>query len=189
MNPKSKNLSRYMVLIFSLLGIYLLAPDLNRENGIFVSSSFALILILNSGVIWKTQFIVRYVLFILIDIFTYFILFNDQPWDFFLHGGLFESSPIPLIVCSIIMALAGGLLLKTKQDRIVYLIITLGLQVPIAMIVGTPFVENVLLKLSNILGYSHSYDGAWQAWQFEWMLTYYLPIYFLNQKHLTKDNA
>lgn len=155
MDVKNK-ISKAAVFILSLLGIYILAPDLNRHNGPLVSSCFALILILNSTILGRPGYLVRCVVFILVDILTYFILFNDQPWDFFLRGGLFESSPIPLIVCSMIMAVAGGLLLKTQLQRIKYLLITLGLQIPIAILVGTPFVERALLKLSNLLGYTHS---------------------------------
>jgi hypothetical protein len=179
---------QYLILILSLLGIYILAPDLDRQNGPLVSTCFALILILNSGIVWQPKYFIRYLCFIPIDIFTYYILFNDQPWDYLLHGGLFESSPIPIIFCSIIMSLAGGLLLKTKQDRIKYFIITLGLQIPIAIFAGTAFVEGLLLNLSDILEYTHSYHGAWQAWQFEWMMTYYLPMYFLGLRRQTSQN-
>lgn len=172
----------WLLLIFSLVCIYILAPDLDRRHGFFVSTCFALILILNSRIAWQTKFMVRYVVFIAIDLVTYFMLFNDQPWNFIFHGGLFESSSAPLIVCSLIMSLAGGLLLKTWPDRLKYFFITSGLQIPIAIFVGTAPLESFLSRIANGLGYLHSYSGAWQAWQLEWMLTYYLPIHFLSKR-------
>lgn len=173
-----------ILLIFSLISIYILSPDLDRRHGVLISVGFALILILNSGVTWRPQFILRYILFIGVDLLTYFMLFNDQPWDYLFHGGLFESSPAPLIVCSLIMSMAGGLLLKDWPDRFKYFLITSGLQVPIAIFAGTPLVESSLDRLADTLGFYQDYSGAWQAWQFEWMLTYYLPIYFFNLKRL-----
>lgn len=172
----------WLLLIFSLVCIYILAPDLDRHHGLFVSTCFALILILNSRMILQAKFILRYVIFIAVDLLTYFMLFSDQPWDALFHGGLLESSPAPLIICSLIMSLAGGLLLKSWPDRYKYFLITSGLQIPIAIFVGTAPMESFLSFIANTLGYYHNYSGAWQAWQFEWMLTYYLPIYFLSKK-------
>ena len=172
--------------ILSLMAIYFLAPDLDRRHGPFVSICFALILILNSRIIWQPKFVLRYVIFIVIDLLTYFILFNDQPWNYLFHGGLFESSPAPLIVCSLIMSLAVGLLLKNWPDRVKYFLITSGLQIPIAIFVGTAPLESFLTRIADTLGFYHSYSGAWQAWQFEWMLTYFMPMYFLNLKYLKK---
>lgn len=174
--------------LLSLVCIYMLAPDLDRRHGLFVSTCFALILILNSRMIWHTRFIVRYVIFIAVDLLTYFILFNDQPWNALFHGGLFESSPAPLIVCSLMMSLAGGLLLKNWPDRLKYILITSGLQIPIAIFVGTAPVESLLSHLAKVLGFNQQYSGAWQAWQLEWMLTYYLPIYFLSKKATNRLN-
>ncbi len=172
-----------LLLIFSLICIYVLAPDLDRRHGPLVSIAFALILILNSRAVWQAKFVWRYLIFIAVDLLTYFILFNDQPWDFLFSGGLFESSPAPIIICSLIMSLAGGLLLKNWPDRLKYLLITSGLQIPIAIFVGSSLSVAVLNRMADTLGFYHDYFGAWQVWQFEWMLTYYLPIYFLNLKH------
>ncbi len=173
----------WVLFIFSLMAIYFLAPDLDRRHGPLLSICFALILILNSAIVWQLKFILRYVIFIIIDLLTYFILFNDQPWNYLFHGGLFESSPAPLIVCSLIMSLAGGLLLRDWPDRIKYLLVTSGLQIPIAVFVGTPPMESLLNHLADILGFYNNYSGAWQAWQWEWMVTYYLPVYFFNLKY------
>ncbi|MCB9772330.1 MAG: hypothetical protein H6754_07250 [Candidatus Omnitrophica bacterium] len=178
----------WILLIFSLVSIYILAPDLDRRHGFFVSTCFALILILSSRMILQTKFILRYIAFIAVDLFTYFILFNDQPWDILFNGGLFESSPAPLIICSFLMSLAGGLLLKNWPDRFKYFFITSGLQVPIAIFAGMPTVETLLSRVASSLGFYHNYSGAWQAWQFEWMLTYYLPIYFLSKKNTVNKN-
>ena len=172
-----------LLLIFSLLCVYILAPDLDRRDGHLGSIAFALILILNSRIVWQAKFVWRYLVFIGIDLLTYFILFNDQPWDFLFSGGLFESSPAPIIICSLIMSLAGGLLLKSWPDRLKYFFITSGLQIPIAFFVGVPSIESFFSSLSDMLLSYHHYFGAWVVWQFEWMLIYYLPIYFLNLKY------
>lgn len=174
----------WLILIFSLVSIYFLAPDLDRRHGVFVSLAFASILILTSGLLGSSRFIGRCLLFIGIDVSTYFILFNEQPWDFLFHAGLYDSSVAPLIFCSLIMSLAGGLLLRTWPDRVKYFLITSGLQIPIALCAGTPLLESWLNRLAAGLGFYQNYSGAWQAWQFEWMLTYYLPIYFLSKKHI-----
>ncbi len=170
----------WLLFVFSLICIYILAPNLDRRQGLLVSSCFALVLILNSRIVLQTKFILRYFIFIGIDLLTYFILFDDRTWNYLFGGGLFESSPWPLIVCSLIMSMAGGLLLNTWSDRFKYFFITSGLQIPIAIFVGTPGMVFFLNRMSDVLGFHHDYFGAWQAWQFEWMLTYYLPIYFLN---------
>lgn len=176
------------MLIFSLISIYVLAPDLDRRHGIFVSSAFAVILILNSGLLASRRFFWRCLLFIGIDILTYFILFNEQPWDFLFHSGLYDSSIAPLVFCSLIMSLAGGLLLRTWPDRLKYFCVTAGLQIPLAFFVGIPVVEFWLNRFAALLGFYPNYLGAWQVWQFEWMLTYYLPIYFLSNKYVLQNN-
>lgn len=178
----------WLMLIFSLICIYLLAPDLDRRHGILVSTAFAAILIFNSGLVASGRFFWRCLLFIAIDVLTYFILFNEQPWDFLFHAGLYDSSVAPLVFCSLIMSLAGGLLLRTWPDRLKYFCVTSGLQIPLAFFVGTPAVEAWLNRLAALLGFYPNYSGVWQAWQFEWMLTYYLPIYFLNYKYVLKNN-
>lgn len=170
----------WALLCFSLGCIYFLAPDLNRAHGVAVSSAFALLLILNSGVTARPGFMYRSAAFFSIDVLTYYMLFDDQPWDLLFHGGLFETSAAPLIICSVIMSLAGWILLESWRQRWIYLGITCGLQIPIAIFAGTPAVEKALQIISDLMGYHHDYSGAWQAWQLEWMLTYYLPVYFFN---------
>ncbi len=174
----------WALLILSLIGIYILAPDLDRRHGPLVSTCFAFILILNSRIVWQPKFVLRYVVFIVIDLLTYFTLFNDQPWNYLFQGGLFESSPAPLIICSLIMSFAGGLLLRNWPDRVKYFLMTSGLQVPIAIFVGADPLESFLNRIADTLGFYHSYSGAWQAWQFEWMITYYFPIYLFNKKYI-----
>lgn len=171
-----------ILLFFSIIVIYFLAPTLDRRYGVLVSSSFALINILSSHIIIRKWRIVEYISYLFISIGTYYILFNDQPWDLLFGGGMFDSSAVPLIVCSIIMSFNGWLLLHGWKNRITYLIITLALQIPFAIIVGTNVIQKILFEFSDFLHYVEYYSGSWQVWQFEWMLTYYLPIYFLAHK-------
>lgn len=181
---KKKNV---VILIFSLLSLYLLAPILERDMGMWVSFGFALVLILSSHVIMDRKHILKYILYILISMVTYYILFNDQPWDYFFDGGLFESSPIPLFFCSISMSLAGGLLLTSASDRVLYAAITLGVQIPIAIIIGEDLVQYLFHMISHNFHYQDDIIGNIQVWQLEWMVTYYLPIYFLNHRDRFKN--
>ncbi len=177
----------WLLFIFSLVCIYILAPDLDRRHGLWVSSCFALILILNSRIVYELKFLWRYFIFFGIDLLTYFILFDDRPWNYLFGSGLFDSSPFPLIICSLIMSAAGGILLRTWPKRLEYFLITSGLQIPIAIFVGTPFFVSFFNRMADSLGFYHDYFGAWQAWQFEWMLTYYIPMYFLNKNQASKN--
>lgn len=167
-----------IILLLSIVGLYILAPSLDRENGPFVSLSFALILIVSSKMIWDRQHIVKYISFIVIDMITYFILYNDEPWDLLFHTGLWSNSAIPLIGCSIIMAFTGWLLIEKWNHRWIYVMITLGLQIPIGVFIGGVTLQELFGNMAHRIRFTEYYPGALQVWQFEWMLTYYLPIYF-----------
>ena len=189
MNKSIRN--NWLLLIFSLVCIYLLSPDLDRRHGPLVSLCFALIFILNSRISGQPNFVLRYFLFIIIDQLTYFILFNDQPWDYLFHAGLYASSPVPLIVCSLIMSLAGGLLLNNWKDRVKYFLVTSGVQIPIACFAASGLAVDLLNRLANSTGFDQDYAGVWQAWQLEWMLTYYLALYVFSLRpdmRLRKDH-
>lgn len=171
-----------LVLIFSIAAIYFLAPILDHQQGVLVSLSFSLILILSSQIIWDRAHRIRYALYILIALWTYFLLFSEQPWESLTHNSQYESSALPLIVSSIIMSLNGWLLLSNRHERFIYTIVTLGLQIPIAIGIGSDSVQQLFALLSQSIHYQEHYALSVQLWQFEWMMTYYLPIYFL--RHL-----
>lgn len=171
-----------LVLFFSLLAVYTLAPDLNRSHGHIISTSFALLLILNSGYIGNSAHFFRFFAFVGIYNLGYFLLFQDQPWDFLFEGGTFESTTMAPIICSLIFSTAGWLFIKSWPKRMLYLFLTSGIQIPIAMSVATPEVEMFLTNVSNTLWVSHEYHAAWQAWQFEWMLTHLLAMHFLSRR-------
>lgn len=168
-----------VILIFSIVSIYFLAPILDRQMGVFVSISFALLLILSSKMSFDQLHLRKYALYILIAAGTYYILFNDQPWDFLTQGGIYESSALPLIVTSIIMSVNGWLLLTNRHERILYSIITLGIQIPIALAVSSPSVQSLFMDVSFQLNYHEHYALSIQLWQFEWMMNYFLGIYLL----------
>ncbi len=115
----------------------------------------------------------------LISIGTYFILFNDEPWDFFLYGGPFDSSAIPLLVCSMLMTVGGWLLLPGWRARGWYTIITLGLQIPIGLFIGGGSLQAFFSEVGKSIHLFEHYSASLQFWQFEWMITYHLPFYFL----------
>ena len=166
------------ILILSIMGLYLLAPNLGPDNGLLLSLSYGLILIVSSRVIWDRIHLIKYAVFLGIDALSYFMLFNDQPWDFLFGTGVWAASAAPLIGCSVIMSFAGWLLIKEWRHRWWYLGITLGLQIPIGLFIGGDMLQGFFESVGHMLRMKGSYPDALQIWQFEWMLTYYLPIYF-----------
>ena len=172
------NILRMMVTVGCL---YLLAPSLDRRVGFMVSLAFALLNIFAARLLVDFKHWFRAFAYIGISVLTYFILFNDQPWDFLFQAGMFDSSPLPLVACSLIMTLAGWLLLKGWKAKLLYLFITLGVQIPIGCLVGAAQTQDLFTDLSKALHYSNFYLDSWAFWQFEWMLTYHLPFYFLSR--------
>ncbi len=168
-----------LLLLFSLLAFYVLGPSLDRIHGVWVSMSFALILILSSRMILDIRHVIRYFVYITISCVTYYFLNETQSWDLLLVGGIFESSALPVMICCLAMSFAGWLLLPDYSSRVIYSLVTLSLQIPVAFLVGSEFIQDYFHFLSKMFFYSEGYSGALAFWQFEWMVTYYLPIYFL----------
>jgi hypothetical protein len=106
------------------------------------------------------------------------MLYNDQPWDFLFHTGIWANSAAPLIGCSVIMAFAGWLLIEKWSHRWLYIFITLGIQIPIGLFVGEDLIQGIFENLAHFIKFKDYYPVSLQFWQFEWMLNYYLPIYF-----------
>lgn len=159
--------------------LYLLAPSLDRRVGVMISLAFALLNIFAARLLIDFKHWVRALSYIGISVGTYFILFNDQPWDFLFQAGMFDASPLPLVVCSLMMTFAGWLLLKGWKAKIFYMLITLGVQIPIGLLVGAAQTQMLFTDMSSILSYSDFYLDSWAFWQLEWMITYHLPFYFL----------
>ncbi len=170
-----------MVLLISIFAIYLLAPSLDRHQGVFISTAFAIINIISSRPIWDHRNRIKYLDYLFIAIITYYILFNDEPWNTVFHSGLLESSPWPLLICSLMMTVNGWLLFNTWHQRKWYALITLGLQIPIALFIGGEYLQGAFSGLAHTFGFVEHYSGSWQFWQFEWMLAYYIPIYLLSR--------
>ncbi len=160
--------------------LYLLAPSLDRRVGFMISLAFALLNIFAARLLIDFKHWLRATAYIMISAGTYFILFNDQPWDFLFQVGMFDASPLPLVICSSIMTLAGWLLLKGWKAKILYLLITLGVQIPIGLLVGAAQTQSLFANFANLLSYSDFYLDSWAFWQFEWMVNYHLPFYFLS---------
>lgn len=176
----------WLGIIFSLCALYFLAPTLDRGMGVMVSGTFALLNIYAARSFFGFKMHLRSFLYVLISVGTYYILFNDEPWEFFLYGGMFDSSALPLIVCSIIMSVAGWFLLTSWKSRAIYIILTLGLQIPVGMLIGTEKIQMLFEGMSRSIVYFENYPGSLQFWQFEWMLTYHLPFYFLSASESRK---
>lgn len=168
--------------------LYLLAPSLDRQVGVMISLAFALLNIFAARLLVDFKHWFRAVAYIGVSVFIYFILFNDQPWDLLFQAGMFDSSPLPLVVCSLCMTFAGWLLLKGWKAKVLYLLITLGVQIPMGFLVGAAQVQDLFTDLSKALHYSDFYLDSWAFWQFEWMITYHLPFYFLSQIYKSSKN-
>lgn len=171
----------WLGMVFSCVALYFLAPTLDRTMGGMISSAFALLNIYAARSFLSWRMHIRSFFYLLISVGTYYILFNDEPWQFFLYGGMFDSSALPLIVCSIIMTVAGWLLLRGWKARAVYIFITLGLQIPLGLLIGTEKIQELFSGMSRSIVYFEHYSGSLEFWQFEWMLTYHLPFYFLSR--------
>ncbi|MCC6759216.1 MAG: hypothetical protein IT395_06295 [Candidatus Omnitrophica bacterium] len=169
-----------MRMIVTVSCLYLLAPNLDRRVGFMISLAFALLNIFAARLLIDMKHWGRATAYIAISIVTYYILFSDQPWNFLHQGGIFDASPLPLIVCSVIMTLAGWLLLKGWRAKFDYVLITLGLQIPIGLFVGGGQIQHLFSDLSLAFHYDNLYLDSWAIWQFEWMATYHLPLYFLS---------
>ena len=178
---KKLDLKETILLLLSVFAIYLLAPSLDRHEGIFISTAFAIVNILGSKPFKNNKCLIRYLSYILISILTYFILFNDEPWNMIFHRGLYESSPWPLLICSLMMSVNGWILFDSWHQRKWYAFITLGMQIPIALFIGGEYLQHLFSGAAHSFHLIERYSGSWQVWQFEWMLSYYLPIFILSR--------
>jgi hypothetical protein len=145
-----------------------------------VGAGFAVVLIGSSRPTFARRQLLRYAAYIAISVGTYFILFQDQPWEFlfgWMPGEVQEFSGVPVSPCSVIMAFAGWLLLSGRTKRRAYLMVTLLIQIPLSMVIHVDAVDSAFELLAKVLRYTGEYTDAEQAWQFVWMLNYYLPIY------------
>ncbi len=158
-------------MILTVSCLYLLAPNLDRRVGFMISLAFALLNIFAVRLLIDLKHWLRASLYVGISILTYFILFSDQPWNFLFQAGLFDASPLPLVVCSVMMSLSGWLLLKGWKAKIYYTVITLGLQIPIGLFVGGNQIQHLFSDLSYTFHYEQLYLDSWAIWQFEWMIT------------------
>lgn len=161
--------------------LYLLAPSLDRRVGFMISLAFALLNIFAARLLVDFRHWHRATAYIFLSVSTYFLLFSNEPWDFLFQAGMFDASPVPLVICSLVMTLAGWLLLKGWKARILYFFITLGIQIPIGFLVGISQTQSLFADFSNLLGYSDFYLDSWAFWQLEWMINYHLPFYFLSR--------
>jgi hypothetical protein len=169
------------LLLGSITIIYFLAPSLDHSKAVLISAIFAIVNILSSKPIWERSQSLKYLIYVAVAIGTYYVLFNDEPWNMLFKGGLFESSPWPLIICSLLMTANGWLLFSNWKQRRLYALITLGIQVPVAILVGGDFLQATFTSAADVFKFTEQYSGSWQVWQFEWMLTYYLPIFALSR--------
>jgi len=178
---------RTALLVISIGSLYAL-PHL-YENTLIVGLGFALILSLSSRPLPIKADIQKRFAYALISLGTYFILFQDQPWEFLFERFIDDlPSRLPIALCSVIMSVAGsGFLLRGKKPKGWYVLITLAIQLPLCHYYDIAFVKDSLREIGNILLYTDKYSGDMQAWQFIWLLNYYLPVYFFSTNRKKKE--
>ena len=165
------------LLLVSLLCLYALPHIMERI--LLVGAGFALVLIGSSRPTLAKPQLKKYAAYLAISIGTYYLLFQNQPWEFlfgWLPGGL-KQVAIPVAVCSIIMAFDGWLLLPGSSMRRLYLLITLPTQILLSFgLFGA--IDDFFGWLARMLHYTGEFTASSKAWQLVWMLNYYLPIYW-----------
>jgi len=146
------------------------------DNTLLVGAGFALVLILSSRPL-SAALRGAYALYLAISVATYHLLFENQPWEAlfgWLPNGV-QGVGWPVILCSVIMAYAGWLLIA-PSDRQRYLTVTLSIQIPLALLFKLDGVEYLFDLAARALRYSGEHTDGYKAWQFAWMVTYYLPV-------------
>lgn len=171
---------RLMLLLGSLLCLYAMPHFMLAGGGFPVSAGFALVLIGSSRPAFAKRRLLKYTAYLAISVGTYYFLFQNQPWEFlfgWLPDGIQQLNVWPVSICSIMMAFAGWLLLSGRAARRRYLLVTLLIQLPLSVGFHVDGVHSAFETLAKVLRYSGEYVDAEQAWQFLWLLNYYLPVY------------
>lgn len=163
---------KIIMLLLSLVAIYLLPRS--WDNTLLLATAFALLMITAVGISLDKRSLIRYVSYIVISNITYYILLIDEPWDFLFGWLPSDIAAIPVVGCSIIMALAGGLLLKDTSLKRRYLWLTILPQLLIGIGMEFDQFQNMMKVIGTTLYYTD--QSSHQAWQFIWMLNYYLPL-------------
>lgn len=169
------------LLAASVLLIYVMSPLIGYRYEVAVSMIFGMLVILASCPRWDVKHIRKYIIFLVLIVLARHSLCCWQPWVVLFDHGLYESSPLPFLIVFAVSSLMGWLLLERWRNRFKYAFITMGIQMMLYLILMNDVMEPVLLKFPHFLGSRGEYPGIWEAWQFEWMLVYYLPIYFLSR--------
>ena len=172
----SKN--RYLILFPSLVCLYLI-PHFMKQI-VPVVAGFALVLIASSRPVFTQRQLLKYAAYVGISIGTYYLLFQDQPWEAlfgWIPDNIKRVSGVPVSPCSILMAFAGWLLLAGKGKQRKYLLATLLIQIPLSMVFNLGPVHSAFETLAKVLRYTDETIRAQQAWQFVWLVNYYLPVY------------
>ena len=172
-------------LFLSLICLYAFPHYWDTWKGLLVGVGFALVVIASNGVVSDKIRLLKYGGYIALSAGAYYILFQEEPWK-----GLFGWFPqgaagsLGLHVggCSILMSFAAWLLLPERMKRRPYLLTTLLIQLPLCAVFKFHKVQSIFSFLAAFLHYQNEYSAKAQAWQFLWMLNYYLPIYLWSRR-------
>lgn len=168
------------LLIISVFLIYLMSPLIGYRYEVGVSAIFGLLLIFSSCPRRSLKHMIKYAAFLILIILARHSLCCWQPWIVLFDHGLYESSALPPMIVSLAVSLSGWLLLNDWNKRLRYLVITFGIQLILYAALINDLVDPSIVRLPHIF-LQPEYPGIWEAWQFEWMMVYYLSIYFLSR--------
>lgn len=171
-----------ILLAVSLFIIYLISPLIGFRYEVGVSFIFGILVVLASSPVWNIRYILKYIFFLVMIVLTRHSLCCWQPWNFLFDHGLYEPSAWPFVVISAVSSLMGWFLLDRWKHRMLYFFITMGIQMVLFLLLMNDLIDPVLVKFPHVILSKGEYPSIWEAWQFEWMLVYYLPIYFLSRK-------
>ncbi len=181
--------NRTLLLVLSLLGLYLMPHIMKRI--VPVGVGFALLLIGSSRPVFTKRQLLKYAAYMGVSVGTYYLLFQNQPWEAlvgWMPDDVERLTGVPVSVCSILMALAGGLLLTGKTEWRKYLLATLLIQIPLSMVFTLGPIHAIFETLARVLRYTDEQIRAHQAWQFMWMVNYYLPVYLWSRSGFYSGN-
>lgn len=163
----------------SLVGLYVLPYYWDKT--LLIGIGFALIVITSSRIVMARASFLKYCLYMLLSVCAYYQYMHDRPsfWDF-LPGwlGKAETHIASFTISSTVMSLAGWLLLPGTAHRRKYLLATLSIQLPLCIVISyVEGIQNFLKFLGQCMRYHDENARGYQAWQFLWMLNYYLPVF------------
>ncbi|HEX9780990.1 MAG TPA: hypothetical protein VGB20_07240 [bacterium] len=161
----------------SLAALYALPYGWNVWGSVLVGAGFALIVLASAGIRRDAPHLVQAAVYLAVSTLTYRALFQDEVWAW-LPWKEVLTSPFSFITASVVMAASGAMLLLPPAFRARYWLATVPLHAVIALSIAWDPLDAAFTAAGKLLGYRDQYTGSFQTWQFIWLLTYFLPVFF-----------